>query len=99
MSFASRKPSSLQIRDDGKGVHEHIRAIKVSRLRKEKGKQDLPEDHGRHKKRRSRKYRQQRYPDKTGCSVSRPHTKEYRRILRAFYKKRLEDLVRKRIRL
>ena len=33
--FASRKPSSLQIRDDGKRVHEQIRIIKVSRLRKE----------------------------------------------------------------
>ena len=51
------------------------------------------------KKRRLRKYRQQRHPDQTCYSVSRPYTKEYRRILRAFYKKRLEDLVRKRIRL
>lgn len=56
VSFASRKPSSLQIRDDGKRVHEQIRAIKVSRLRKEQRKQDLPKDHGRHKKRRPRKY-------------------------------------------
>lgn len=99
VSFASRKPSSLQIRDDGKGIHEQIRTIKVSRLRKEKGKQDLPEDHGRHKKRGPRKYRQQHYSDQTCYSVSRPHSKECRRILRAFYKKRLEDLVRKRIRL
>lgn len=51
------------------------------------------------KKRRPRKYRQQYYSNQACCSVSRPHTKEYRRILRAFYKKRLEDLVRKRIRL
>lgn len=36
-----------------KGVHEHIRAIKVYRLWKEKGKQDLPEDHGRHKKKKA----------------------------------------------
>lgn len=99
VSFASRKPSSLQIRDDGKRIHEQIRTIKVSRLRKEKGKQDLPEDHGRHKKRGPRKYRQQHYSNQARCSVSRPHTKEHRRILRAFYKKRLEDLVRKRIRL
>ena len=99
VSFASRKPSSLQIRDDGKRIHEQIRAIKVSRLRKEKGTQDLPEDHGRHKKRGPRKYRQQHYSNQACCSVSRPHTKEHRRILRAFYKKRLEDLVRKRIRL
>lgn len=56
VSFASRKPSSLQIQDDGKRVHEQIRTIKVSRLRKEKGKQDLPENHGRHKKRGPRKY-------------------------------------------
>ena len=62
-------------------------------------KQDLPKDHGRHKKRRLRKYRQQRHPDQTCYSVSRPYTKKYRRILRAFYKKRLEDLARKRIRL
>ena len=99
VSFASRKPSSLQIRDDGKRIHEQIRAIEVYRLRKEQRKQDLPKDHGRHKKRRSRKYRQQRYSDQTCYSVSRPNSKEYRRILRAFYKKRLEDLVRKRIRL
>ena len=44
-------------------------------------------------------YRQQHYSNQASCSVSRPYTKEYRRILRAFYKKRLEDLVRKRIRL
>ena len=99
MSFASRKPSSLQVRNDGKGIYEQIRAIKVYRLRKEQRKQDLPENHGRHKKRRLREYRQQRHPNQARCSVSRPHTKEYRRILRAFYKKRLEDLVRKRIRL
>lgn len=99
VSFASRKPSSLQIRDDGKGIHEHIRAIKVYRLRKGQRKQDLPEDHGRYKKRRPRKYRQQRYPDQTCYSVSRPNTKKHHRRLRAFYKKRLEDLVRKRIRL
>ena len=99
VSFASRKPSSLQIRDDGKRIHEQIRIIKVSRLRKEKGKQDLSENHGRYKKRRPREYRQQRNSNQARCSVSRPHTKEHRRILRAFYKKRLEDLVRKRIRL
>ena len=51
------------------------------------------------KKRRPREYRQQRYSDQTCYSVSRPNSKEYRRILQAFYKKRLEDLVRKRIRL
>lgn len=50
------------------------------------------------KKRRLREYRQQRNSNQTCYSVSRPYTKEYRRILRAFYKKRLEDLVRKRIR-
>ena len=99
VSFASRKPSSLQIRDAGKRIHEQIRTIKVSGLRKEQRKQDLPKDHGRHKKRRPRKYRQQHYSNQARCSVSRPHTKEHRRILRAFYKKRLEDLVRKRIRL
>ena len=99
VSFASRKPGSLQIRNDGERIHEQIRAIKVSRLRKEQRKQDLPADQGRHKKRRPREYRQQRHPDQTCYSVSRPYTKEYRRILRAFYKKRLEDLVRKRIRL
>nr|DAI20617.1 MAG TPA: hypothetical protein [Bacteriophage sp.] len=33
--FASRKYGSLQIQDDGKRLYEQIRAIKVSRLRKE----------------------------------------------------------------